>query len=261
MSNTSRQFEQDGYTIAWYSSDTGDKPVQIVWAHGWGQDHRAMQALADSGESGASHILLDFPGFGASPRPPADWGTADYADATAALLATLPRRRRIWVGHSFGCRVGLQLAARHPEAVDGMLLLAAAGLPRRRTPLAALRVRLRIGLYKLLRALPLGDKDRLRERFGSADYRAAGAMRGVLTRVVNEDLSEAARAVQCPVRLVYGRNDSETPPEIGERLAGLIPGAECVVVDGLDHYSILGEGRHQVAFQVRRLLDALEPVS
>ena len=55
---------------------------------------------------------------------------ADYADAFAEWLSTLPRARRIWIGHSFGCRVGLQLAARHPATVDGLFLIAAAGLPR-----------------------------------------------------------------------------------------------------------------------------------
>ena len=45
-----------------------------------------------------------FPGFGASPRPTKDWGTADYADYCAAFLNTLPAARRLWIGHSFGCR-------------------------------------------------------------------------------------------------------------------------------------------------------------
>ena len=85
MSNISRQFENDGYRIAWFAADAGDRPVQIVWAHGWGQDHRAMLPLAESWESAAGNILVDFPGFGESPRPPTV--SVRSTSRTAASLA------------------------------------------------------------------------------------------------------------------------------------------------------------------------------
>ena len=97
---------------------------------------------------------MDFPGFGESPRPVAEWGTADYADASAGLLESLPNGHRIWVGHSFGCRVGIQLAARHSEIIDALFLVAAAGLPRRRSRLSQFRIKSKIALYKGLHALP-----------------------------------------------------------------------------------------------------------
>ena len=83
-------------------------------------------------------------------------------------------------------------------------------------------------------------------------------MRGILTKVVNEDLSPQAREIRLPVKLVYGSRDDETPPEIGERLAALIPGGSFVQLDGLDHYSILGDGRHQTVFQLKQFIDGLE---
>src|SRR5207248_3158287 len=89
------------------------------------------------------------PGFGASPPPPAVWGTADYADAMAEWIATLPAGRRVWIGHSFGCRVGLQLAARHPDSVHGIVLIAAAGLPPRRSPAARMRIAARRWAFRL----------------------------------------------------------------------------------------------------------------
>ncbi len=258
MSTISRQFEIDGEKIAYWTLGDEAAERQIIWAHGWGQDHRAFEQLAESWATGAFNILIDFPGFGASPRPRVDWGTAEYADACAVLLKQFPRCERIWVGHSFGCRVGIQLATRHGNLIDGLFLVAAAGLPRRRSGLSRLRVQSKIALYKSLRALPFGDKDRLRERFGSADYKAAGDMRGILTKVVNEDLSPQAREIRLPVKLVYGSRDDETPPEIGERLAALIPGGSFVQLDGLDHYSILGDGRHQTVFQLKQFIDGLE---
>ena len=153
-----------------------------------------------------TQINFDFPGFG-NRHPPTDWGTADYADAFARWIATLPPARRIWIGHSFGCRVGLQLAARHPGLIDGLFLIAAAGLPRSRTPFQRLKIRTKIAAFKALKVLPrLGfDTASLAAKFGSADYRGAGSMRSILVKVVREDLTETARHVKCPVQLVSGR--------------------------------------------------------
>ena len=53
--------------------------------------------------------------------------------------------------------------------------------------------------------------------------------------MVSEDLSDAAAKVSCPTLLIYGRNDTETPLEIGERLQTLIPESELAVLDGYGH--------------------------
>ena len=258
MSTISRQFEINGEKIAYWTLGHEAADLQIIWAHGWGQDHRVFEQLAGSWAANAYNILIDFPGFGESPRPVAEWGTADYADASAGLLEGLPNGHRIWVGHSFGCRVGIQLAARHSEIIDALFLVAAAGLPRQRSRLSQFRIKSKIALYKGLRALPFGDKDQLLERFGSADYKAAGDMRAILTKVVNEDLSSQAQTISLPTKLVYGSQDDETPPEIGKRLAQLIPNGLFVQLDDLDHYSVLNEGRHQTAFQLKKFVDELE---
>jgi pimeloyl-ACP methyl ester carboxylesterase len=252
-----------GASIAYASigAKLADAPLHFIWAHGWGQDHRAFMPLASSLERSGAHTLVDFPGFGASPPPPGEWGTADYADAMAEWLGTLPRARRVWIGHSFGCRVGLQLAARHPAAVDGLFLIAAAGLPRSRTLLQQLKLKSKVAAFKSLRTLSrLGiDTGALKDRFGSADYRSAGPMRGTFVKVVREDLSETARQVRCPVQLVYGALDEETPAEIGERLATLIPNAGISVLPRLDHYSILAAGSHQVQHQLQRFVSRISP--
>jgi pimeloyl-ACP methyl ester carboxylesterase len=238
-------------------SDAG-RPL-LVWAHGWGHTHANLLPLAEAMRRAAPSVLLDLPGFGASPMPPAAWGTADYADAIAEWLGGVPAARRVWVAHSFGCRIGLQLAARHPELLDGLFLIAAAGLPPRRSPLQRARAAARRGAFRLLRALtPEGPaRERLRQRFGSADYRAAGALRPILVKAVTEDLSAAARAVRVPAVLIYGDRDRETPPGLGERLNKLMPGSRLVVLRGFDHWSVLTDGRHQI---VERLGEFMEQV-
>jgi alpha/beta hydrolase fold len=142
--NSMKRFTTRGATIAYIT--IGRSPdgtsLHLIWAHGWGQDHRALVPMARALEPLGTQILLDFPGFGSSPPPPVDWGTADYADALADSLGILPRRLRILIGYSFGCRIGLQLAARYPDTIDGLFLIAAAGLHQSKTPLQGRKNRL-----------------------------------------------------------------------------------------------------------------------
>jgi pimeloyl-ACP methyl ester carboxylesterase len=233
----------------------------LIWAHGWGQNLEALRPIAESFATRATSTLIDFPGFGQSPLPPSAWSTAEYADAVADILSKLPSSRRIWIGHSFGCRVGIQLAARHPGVVDALCLIAAAGLPRRRSLAASARVWLKRRFFQIVKFLvPEGPRrDAWRARLGSADYRSAGSLRPILVKVVSEDLSETAGHVQCPVLLLYGSLDTETPVEIGERLIKLMPNATLSVLDGFDHYSILTTGRHQLAQRIVKFLQEVAP--
>ncbi len=232
---------------------------ELVWAHGWAHSHLSLLPLAEAMRARADSRLVDLPGFGASPLPPGPWGTEDYADAMAEWLHSLPARRRVWVGHSFGCRVGLRLAARHPDSVAALFLIAAAGLPPRRSFATRVKRLPRQLAFRMMRATtPEGPmRDRLRERYGSADYRAAGAMRPVLVKVVNEDQSEVARRIRMPVVLVHGEADTESPPEIATRLHALIPGSRLHLLHGFDHLSIIEDGRHQVAHLLGELLESL----
>ena len=234
--------------------------LRLIFGHGWGQSGAAFQQLADILRPFGACSLIDFPGFGNSPTPPQNWGTAEYADAVADWLRTLGPARFVWIGHSFGGRVGIQLAARHPELLCGMVLIAAAGLQRRRTLWERVRMKTRVAAFKIAKRFvregpPL---ERLRERFGSADYRKAGPLRPIFLRVVREDLTAEAKRVRCPALLIYGTHDTETPPEMGERLHALIAGSDFALLDGFTHLSILTEGRHQVAMKIRRFLEHLQ---
>ncbi len=237
------------YITVGCTSEQGKKKPPLLWAHGWGQSHHAFTRLAESLKNRGCNYLIDLPGFGESPPPPESWGTEQYADIIALWIKKHNLEPVIWIGHSFGCRVGLQLAAKYPECVSELCLIAGAGLKKKRPIWKKLYLFLRVRLFKILKKLlPKGEfKNKVMSKFGSTDYKnAAPQMRKIFIRVVNEDLSGIAAKIKCKVTLIYGKNDNETPPEFGHRFARLIPKSKLYILDGLDHYTILSTGHHQV---------------
>lgn len=226
----------------------------VVFAHGWARTHRDFIPTAEALAPRARSILLDLPGFGATPRPDEAWGTADYADHLATSLESVVTTPFIWVGHSFGGRIGLRMAVRRPELLRAMVLVASAGVPRELTTLEQAKRRYRQTRFKLEKRLA---KDQaavaaLEENFGSADYvqsRKTG-LREIFLRTINEDQSADLGRIQTPTTLIYGAEDTETPPEIGRRLHTLISGSEFVLCPEFDHISVLERGRHQIALAI-----------
>jgi pimeloyl-ACP methyl ester carboxylesterase len=73
-------------------------------------------------------LVPDLPGHGGSSPLPAAPTLSPFADVLAALIAHEGNAPAAVVGHSLGGLVALRLALRHPKAVAGLVLAAAAGI-------------------------------------------------------------------------------------------------------------------------------------
>jgi len=227
-----RAFGADVFGEQW-----GDAPARVLALPGWMRQRGDFRAVLD----GLDAVALDLPGFGgASAAPEHAMGAAGYADAvTPALEACGPRP--IVLGHSFGGRVAVHLAARHPDRFAALVLTGAPLLHRADRPAGPpLSFRL---LRQMHRLHLIGDArmEEIRQRRGSADYRnATGVMRSVLVTVVNESYEEQLAGVRCPVELVWGADDDAVPVSVAERAAALVPnGARITVVPGTGHLTPL----------------------
>lgn len=240
-----------------------EKPKsEICWLHGWGQTHKSLEPLALLFKKDFKNTLYDLPGFGKSQRLADDAGTEDYAKGLIRDLEGRKTGAVILAGHSFGARVAIRLAGQRPDLVKSLILIAAAGLKRKRGLVFRLK---KAGLSIIGKTATLLDgvfktrfKEKFRARFGSRDYREAGPLLKTFVKTVNEDLSETAARVSCPVILIYGENDTETPPEIGERFKALMGNAALKILPGFGHLDVLTAGRHQCEHQIKQFLAELE---
>lgn len=208
----------DGSMFAEHLDGDPARPL-VVALHGWRRDrHDLVPVLA--GRRAAS---FDLPGFGASPVPTEVWGAADYARHVAAAIDAMDLGEPVTVlGHSHGGRVGVCLAAARPDLVGGLVLCGVPLLrlsPPKQPPLG----------YRIVRwghrrgVVPDAWMERLRQRGGSDDYRAAtGMMRNVFVKVVNETYEAELAAVKCPVALLWGAADTAAPAAIAERAKDMV---------------------------------------
>ncbi|MGH8944900.1 MAG: alpha/beta fold hydrolase [Acidimicrobiia bacterium] len=191
---------------ALFAEVLGEGPPRVLALHGWGRRGRDFAASLE----GIPAIAPDLPGFGATPPPGEVMGAQGYADFVASLLPEFDAPPVV-VGHSFGGRVAVCLAASRPGEV-GPLVLSGVPLLRRES---SVRPALAFRLVRALNRWGLVTDERLEEekrKRGSADYRAAsGVMRDILVKVVNEGYEAELGRLRSEVLLIWGERDSQVP--------------------------------------------------
>ncbi|MEM6811790.1 MAG: alpha/beta hydrolase [Pseudomonadota bacterium] len=248
-------YEYDNQKMAYLHHGSGESVY--IWVHGWGSDHNFLKGLSQSLTKIGTHYIVDIPGFGQSPKPSEDWDLQNYADFFAKFIESLDANRVIWVGHSYGCRIGIKLASIYPKLIDQMALIAAAGLPQKRSLFEKIRIFIKVRTFKLMKLFVTDEKklEELRSRHGSSDYREAGEMRKIFVKTFSENLENDARAVKCPVALYYGELDEATKPDMGRRFQALIPNSQFEEFKGLDHFSIVLKGHSQLAQRIKKFVE------
>lgn len=95
--------------------------VTPVWLHGFGTSNRVWRLVRES-----SDLAPDLPGFGsnAAGHGESDFTVDGMADAAWVAIRAAGLTRCALIGHSMGAKVALALAARHPEGLAGLALVA-----------------------------------------------------------------------------------------------------------------------------------------
>lgn len=235
-----KEIELEGVRVSMEVTGSG-RPLILM--HGWGCDHSTVRSIAATAALTHTVYNIDFPGFGASEEPAEVWGVERYTRLIEALVKSEKLESPVLVGHSFGGRVAILFASRNKA--DKVILVDAAGIKPRRT----LKYYLKVYSFKAGKKfweLILGKEkaqariDRMRARRGSSDYAGASPMmRRILSKVVNEDLTDRLPMISAPALLIWGENDTATPLSDAKKMARLIPDSGLVSFPGCGHYSFL----------------------
>lgn len=171
-------------------------------------------------------IVVDFNGFGDTPEPDRPYTVGDYAGEVLAVLEKESIDKAIFVGHSFGGRVAIELGAKFPDAVEGLVLVDSAGIKPHRHP----SYYLKIATHKVLKKLGFNGLK------GSRDYRVLSyIMKETFKNVVSYDQQKLLKDISMPTAIFWGKEDKETPLYMAKKLA-TIPDSKVFYLDG-GHYA------------------------
>lgn len=232
-----------------------DDPVPIVLLHGTGASLHTWDGWTRQLTRERRVIRFDLPGFGLTgPSPEGVYTIESYVDTVLALADTLGVQRFIVAGNSLGGYVAWATAVLHPQRVDQLILIDAAGYPfqSQSIPLAFRIARTPVLNVLMRDVLPrsvvesslrnvYGDPSRvspdLVDRYFDLATRAGNraALVARFDQTTPGSLAERVREIQVPTLILWGGKDRLIPLEFGARFAREIHGSRLVVFDALGH--------------------------
>ena len=196
----------------------------VLFLHGWGGGLSSFKGAYKSvANLGISCVNFAFP-----KSVPSEWGVYEYAACVRDFMLEQGIEKPIIVGHSFGGRVAIILAAQ--GLAKKIVLVDSAGLK----PKFSLKRKIRIARYhhRVKRGKSL-------DGFGSTDYNNVDKdMRKVFVRIVNTHLDRLLSYIKCETLIFWGRRDRDTPPYMARRLKRGIKNSTLIMTDG-GHYSYI----------------------
>jgi pimeloyl-ACP methyl ester carboxylesterase len=232
-----------------------DDPVPIVLLHGTSASLHTWEGWTRELTRERRVIRFDLPGFGLTgPSPDGIYTVESYVDTVLAVADRLGVQRFVLAGNSLGGYVAWATAVLHPERVERLILVDAAGYPFRSqsVPLAFRIARTPILNVLMRDVLPRGVVERsLRDVYGDATRVTPGLVDryfDLATRTGNRaalvarfdqtkpgSLAERVPEIQVPTLILWGGKDRLIPLEFGERFGRDIHGSRLVVFDALGH--------------------------
>ena len=231
-----------GYNVNYI--DKGEGPA-VVLLHGWGSSCGAFNYIINEFCDSFRMIAPDFVGFGKSDMLNEAWTVSDYIDFTAEFLAKLGVENPVLIGHSFGGRVIIKGVGDGRLSASKIILMDSAGVKPKKSlkskiKQTSFKVSKAFLTFPLWRSLTVDALEKLRGKFGSADYRnAPPVLRQTLVNAVNEDLQEYMPNIKASTLLIWGENDTATPLSDAKIMEKLIKDSGLCVIKGGGHFSFI----------------------
>jgi pimeloyl-ACP methyl ester carboxylesterase len=192
-------------------------------------------------------ITFDNRGVGKSDKPPGPYSTRMMADDTAGLMDFLRIEKAHIMGISMGGMIAQELAINYPHRVMKLVLAAtyvrqdetsgdSAELARfwQLTPEKKLSAMIGLAFNKPLYRFIFALLGRIQTKFVGASGRVGAAGQGEACR--QHDTLERLPLITTPTLVIVGTGDRIIKPVSSEVIAGKIPNAKLVKVEGGSHY-------------------------
>jgi 2-hydroxy-6-oxonona-2,4-dienedioate hydrolase len=185
---------------------------------------------------------IDQLGFGHSDKPLLDYRITTWVDFLQAFMQEQNIAKATIVGNSLGGWIALEFAVEHPEMVDKLVLVDAAGLRWEQGGAAVELNPSSIGETRTMLESIFYDKEMVTDDFvtmvftnhmrNNDGYTVHSTLAG-FTHPAFED--DKLGSIHAPTLVVWGRQDALIPVARAEKFRDGIPGAKMVVFDQCGH--------------------------
>ncbi|TVP95998.1 MAG: alpha/beta hydrolase [Acholeplasmatales bacterium] len=236
--------EVDGLRIATRQYGLENIDV-IVLVHGFMGNSFDFHEIAL--ELATSHriIALDLVGFGMSDKPSDfDYSKTRQAELVAQVLEHLDVEHYVLGGHSMGGEVVLRHAHLYPERVLQLILFASAGLqsgqnrvlPRPFYHLLFKNYFIQRTVFKSVFANPsYHDADRFNPMFRVNSTIPTRTLQAFSRAKDDTTVLSFIDAIEIPTLIIYGNEDTWTPPENGTLFHAHLSNSQLVLLEGVGH--------------------------
>lgn len=233
----------------------------LVLVHGYPLDHSIWMDCIPLLEKDFDLILPDLRGFGRSVTAVAKYTLTDMADDLASLVDHLGMEKAFFAGHSMGGYISLAFAAKYPDRVSGLALVAsqaaadsAEGRERRNKTAVEIRQK---GVSVAAEAMPeklsasKAIQDFTRNLILQQDPLAlVGALEAMAERA--ETLS-VLPSFDFQIVLIHGDADLLIPLDRAREIKAAVPSSILVELPGSGHMPIM-ESPQQTAEGLKQFL-------
>ncbi len=206
----------------------------MVILHGWGRSFNDWIPTAKYYNKNYKVILLDLPGFGGTAKPETDYSIYDYADHFEAFCKKLDSKDIIFMGHSFGGRIGI-ISASRLDLIKKLILIDSGGIEKKGRKVKIKRFIAHM-LKPLVQILPRNISNKIIEKFGSSDYNQAGKMKEILRKTIDEDLTPLLKKIKSETLIVWGSKDTVLPISHAKKMNKEISNSELRIVWTAGHH-------------------------
>jgi pimeloyl-ACP methyl ester carboxylesterase len=107
-----------------HAHEEGPENAQVaLMIHGWSSSWYAMSPLLPILSRRYRCVVVDLPGFGESPRMSQRATIPAYAELITQLVQEVTDRPVVFVGHSMGGMISLNITLKQPELVERLILI------------------------------------------------------------------------------------------------------------------------------------------
>jgi pimeloyl-ACP methyl ester carboxylesterase len=231
----------------------------VILIHGAGSSHlvwpAALRRLA-----GQRVLAVDLPGHGRSSGL-AHQSIKAYSNQMLEFLATLGLYQAVFVGHSMGGAISLEMAITHPGHVAGLGLIAS-GAYLGVDPLFIESLSNAVTAHSAYAAFigrafgPAASPGLVDLCMQAQNNTRASVLYGDWRACAEFDARETAGHIEAPTWLITGSEDRVTPVAYANFLAERLPAARLQVIPGAGHMVFL-EQPERVAQGLQQFLSAL----